>query len=347
MRRGWACLLLLASVGLGQPLLRLREHGIGGYAGPHNGVTWFAGGPAVIGGGPGMFLVNPRLGIGWNYVASEGDAGGLSFVYAGPAVEYWFGAMHAASWSIGGLAAYGDLLQQESRDRAASRTGFVGLEATVKGRVRCWRFLGLNLGASYRLAVPVSGNARFGVRDLSGPGAFFGLSYGAYPGYSGPPDGRSLRVAGCWSQKWTWVCGQPLRLDGGGTRLVVARHLLLGVGGYFNPTGVSRSGYSISYGEAGLWVEYVPWPAALVSPSVALMAGLGAPGFTDSQDSTQVFPGPMLDPLLALNFNLCEFLRVAAGVGYRLHAGRIGTPGFSPRDFSGATIELDTKVGEF
>jgi len=84
-----------------------------------------------------------------------------------------------------------------------------------------------------------------------------------------------------------------------------------------------------------------------VTPSVSVMAGVGAAGFTDESDSARVFAAPLLDPDLLLGFNVSEFLRVHAGIGWRFHFGQPGVTGWTSADVSGFTAALGMKVGEF
>jgi hypothetical protein len=147
-----AVVLGLVAAATAQPLFPLRPHEIGGYAGPHNGMTWIDGKPAVTGGGPGMFLIKGTTGLGWNYVSTEGDAGGLSVFYVGPSAEHWFFADRMLSLSAGVCAAWGLVSRRVHRDSAVERGAFVCLEPSVTGRLRLFRSLGLNLGLGYRFA---------------------------------------------------------------------------------------------------------------------------------------------------------------------------------------------------
>jgi hypothetical protein len=325
----------------------MRPHEIGGYAGPHDGVTWIAGKLAVTGGGPGIFLVNPRLGLGWSHVTTDGDADGLSLFYVGPNAEYWFLPDRVFSLSAGACAAWGQVTLRAHRDSAAQQADFLCLEPTLTARLRLFSFFGLNLGFGYRLALMPRPLPGFGNAAISGPSAFLGLSYGVYPGLNDAPGDRSLRVIGCWSQKFTWLKGRMLRLDGGGTRLVINRRFMAGVGGYFCPDAVRDAEYEVTLGQAGLWLEYVPWPEGPVTPSFSLMAGIGAPAFVDAGDSAQVFPAPLLDPDLLLNLNVTAFIRVHIGAGYRLYFGRPDVAGWTAPDFRGFTLTAGMKVGEF
>lgn len=338
---------LLAASTLAQPLVPLRPHAIGGYAGPHNGVTLVGGRLAATGGGPGIFLITPATGIGWSYVSTEGDATGLSLWYLGPAVEHWFFPERMLSLSAGATAALGRASRQLHRDSAVQRTSFVCIEPTVAGRLRLFRFFGLHLGLGYRLAYPWGGTSGLRSADISGPSAFLGLSYGVYPGINTAPAERSLRIAGCWSQKLTWLRGQPVLLDGGGTRLVINRRFLAGIGGYFGTNAARVAEYEVTFGQAGLWLEYLPWPDRLITPALSTVIGIGAAGFKDAADSVQVFPAPMLDPELLLSLNLTEFLRLHIGAGYRIYFGRPTVAGWTGSDFSGPTATLGMKVGEF
>ena len=206
---------------------------LGGMGGPHFRLTWFAGQPSMLGGGPAYLILDRRL--------YEGNTDQFMIGYGGPSAGWllfpdsWFSLWLGATAALGGM-----------REPAAGASGVFVLEPEAIAQVALGPFSRLGLGASYRWAVPFAEVPGYRWQELSGPSLVVRLTYGVYGQareagretslrreaslrQADPP--RRPRVVGSWSQKFSLVRGQLTRFDGGYTRFILRERWALGAMG--------------------------------------------------------------------------------------------------------------------
>lgn len=173
--------------------------------------------------------------------------------------------------------------------------------------------------------------------------AMFVLATAALPLQARPP----LGLTGAWSFKLTTLAGQSTLLDGGGTRLVVPLGdgaLYLGAGGYTSHEGPRLGGDLLGCMYGGLWGEYDFVPRRLVHLSLGLLAGGGMVGRMDeATGAMSASPMLVLEPELSVSLNLTSFLRLAAGLSYRLAVPFREVPGLGLARASAPALTLQLR----
>lgn len=125
---------------------------------------------------------------------------------------------------------------------------------------------------------------------------------------------RSISLTGFWSYKFTTLNGQFGVLDGGGTRLMINRSIIIGLGGYKSIEGPRVDEWFLQLGYGGIWTDYVFNSDSLLHFSVGGLIGVGGVGYTDkSIDETYISGMFVLEPEAYITVNITEFLRFSVG----------------------------------
>lgn len=246
-----AALLLVATVTAlsARPLLVLPA-GWGGAGGPQFKLTWVAGQPAMLGGGP-IYLIRDRLlWLGLNGSYLEGNIDELMLGYGGPSAVFVLEPEANLLFAIG-------------------------------------PYCRLGLGGTYRWTVPFRDLPGYGTAELNGFSVLLKLQYGVFgrsagatrnaaPAAAVPPK---IGITGAYSQKLILVRGQVAPFDGGYTRLILKRHWALGAMGYRADGGAQIEGNDFQMMESGLWGEYLFAPEATLSLSAGALTGVALVGY--------------------------------------------------------------------
>lgn len=172
----------------------------------------------------------------------------------------------------------------------------------------------------------------------------------SHGGFGGPV----LKMGDIAGETGLWVGGRggwiitideqnALSLGGGGYGLVTEHDLL-------DPNfGDTETDYRIMDGYGGFELEYTNRSHRLVHLSLSSLVGGGAlmvrdADFDDVMDDHD--PYFVLEPAANIELNVTDFMRAAAGVGYRYTSG-INSAGFEDADFSGVTGTFALKFGKF
>ena len=123
-------LLCLACPGLRADSLLPLPASLGGMGGPHFRLTWFAGQPSMLGGGPAYLILDRRLYLGLSGSYLEGNTDQFTIGYGGPSAGWllfpdsWFSLWLGATAALGGL-----------REPAAGSSGVFVLEPEAGSRM--------------------------------------------------------------------------------------------------------------------------------------------------------------------------------------------------------------------
>ena len=159
---------------------------------------------------------------------------------------------------------------------------------------------------------------------------------------------QSIRLTGFWSYKFTTLNGQFGVLDGGGTRLMINRSIIIGLGGYKSIEGPRVDEWYLQMGYGGIWTEYVFNSFSLLHFSVGGLVGAGGVGYTNkSIDETYISGMFILEPEAYITVNVTEFLRFSVGGSYRLGLGVTDVPGIDNNDVSGFSGTVLLRLGGF
>lgn len=113
--------------------------------------------------------------------------------------------------------------------------------------------------------------------------------------------------------------------------------------------GLPERDYFALNGYGGFAFEYTNRSYKLIHPTISALIGGGGLMIRDRDfDDIDRTPDQYLvfEPGAELEMNLTHFLRIAAGISYRLTSG-ISRAGFSDSDFSGFNGLLTLKLGSF
>jgi hypothetical protein len=345
-----AILLAAAAANLSAiPLLALPEPW-GGAGGPHFKLTWLAGQPAMLGGGP-VYLIRDRvLWLGLNGSYLEGNIDEFMIGYGGPSAGL---LLFPDSWVqvwLGGTVGFGGV-----RDPGVGASAVFVLEPEAVVQFALGPYCRLGLGGTYRWTVPFRELPGYGPRELSGFSVLARLQYGIFGRAAGaartasPAEEPSPRIgiAGAYSQKFSLLRGQVARSDGGYTRLVLKRHWALGAMGYRADGGAKVDGNDFQMMESGLWLEYLFDPAATLSLSAGALTGVALVGYLTPGGELEGSAAFLFNPELLGYLRLSEFARLSAGLGFRLALPFREVVGLRFWDSSGPTLSLNLAFGVY
>jgi hypothetical protein len=324
---------------------------LGGMGGPHFRLTWFAGQPSMLGGGPAYLILDRRLYLGLSGSYLEGNTDQFMIGYGGPSAGWllfpdsWFSLWLGATAALGGM-----------REPAAGSSGMFVLEPEAIAQVAIGPFSRLGLGVSCRWAVPFAEVPGYGWHELSGPSLVVRLTYGVYgqarareapPRRAEPPRRPRVGLVGSWSQKFSLVRGQLTRFDGGYTRLVLRERWALGAMGYRAPNGPKLGADDFQMMESGVWVERLFAPSRRFNFSVGALTGLALVGYMTPAEELVGSPAFLFSPEALAYLNLSDFVRLSAGLGYRTALPIRPVPGLEYWDCNGPTLSLNLVFGVF
>jgi hypothetical protein len=312
-----------------------------------------------------MVFPSPQLGFGLVLNYLEGDMEGLQFVYGGARGEWVIFPEFAVSPSFAFTAGGGALYPAYSEAAGDRATGVIVLEPEVNVAVGILPDLQLSLGAGYRLAIaPGPGDDGFQTADLSAPTIIVHLREGHfqdsgsmfYPKSKDPGKGRKhlprelkpdlpFIISGFYDSTFTTFGGEFARMDGGGTRIIFNKRVAIGATGAFLASETYLNGKRFAAMETGLWSEYVFNPFSILQVSVGGITGVGMYGWYDGGEVTGG-PAFLINPELFLTLFTADFIKVAAGCGYRFVAGS-SLSEVADTDLWGVTGSLHIRLGGF
>jgi hypothetical protein len=345
-----ALLLLAAATALpAKPLLALPE-GWGGAGGPHFKLTWVAGQPAMLGGGPVYLIRNRVLWLGLNGSYLEGNVDEFLLGYGGPSAGL---LLFPDSWVqlwLGGTVGFGGV-----RDPASGASAVFVLEPEANMLFALGPYCRLGLGGTYRWTLPFRELPGYGTAELSGFSILLKLHYGVFRRSAGTARIASssaamtprIGIAGTYSQKFSLVRRQVARFDGGYTRLILKRHWALGAMGYRAAGDAKVDGNDFQMMESGLWLEYLFDPEATLSLSAGALTGMALVGYLNPGGELAGSAAFLFNPELLGYLRLSEFARLSAGLGFRLALPFQDVPGLRFWDSSGPTLSLNLVFGVF
>lgn len=330
-------------------LFTFKEAGMGGYGGPQFRATLINDKFALFGGGPANILLTPSLCVGLDWMAPEGDAGGLDFYYGGPRMDYIFFPRSWFHLSIGSMVGAGWFSYQDpdvAGDTARSSWCFAA-EPELMASFNILNHERIGIGASYRLIAGSRDIVGLDESGLSGPSVFLKLMYGVYdPGLE--PEEKGFIFTGAGSRQFTLLAGRPSMLTGGGTRLLINNKLYIGVGGLTTIIGPRIGNNTLGMMFGGIWSEYVFNPHSLFEFSAGGIAGMGGGGtFNEVTGEESISPMLLADPSLYMSLNVTEFLKLTLGAGYRACYLINEVAGLEPMELSGPTLLVQLRLGGF
>ena len=341
---------ILAAVGLvlaGATTAGAEAPAVGGMGGPHFRLTYIAGSPTLLGGGPAYLILDSTLYLGLSGSYMEGNLDEFFLAYLGPSAGYLLFPDSWASLWLAGTAALGAL-----SDPAAGESGVLVLEPEAALMLALGPYCKLGLGASYRLVVPFQEIPGCESRELSGFAAVARLHYGVFrpepgssPAGSMPP--LRLGIAGCLSQKFSLLRGQLVRFDGGYTRVIFNGRFAIGAMGYRTPGSAKIENNDFQMMESGLWSEYFFGPSGWLSLSLGALTGIALIGYMTPADELVGSPAFLFNPEVQVYLKLANFVRLSASIGFRLAAPFQEIPLMSFWDYSGPTASLNLVFGVF
>ncbi len=151
------------------------------------------------------------------------------------------------------------------------------------------------------------------------------------------------------------INGQGALLVGGRGGWLINHSFLLGGGGFGLATradsqlpGVEEN--RITFGYAGLMLEYLLFPAKAVHGSIGVLLGGGGAGVRGDDgtraghysDAVWVY-----EPEVGVEFNMTEFFRINLGASYRIVTGVSELGALENKDFSSLNGSLMFKFGKF
>jgi len=361
-RRGFALLpalllfLLLPLAGArADSLFPLPAARLGGAGGPHFKLTWFAGEPGMLGGGPAWLIVDRSLYLGLSGSYLEGNTDEFMIGYLGPSAGW---ELFPDSWVglwLGGTAALGGM-----REPSAGSSAVFVLEPEAVVQFALGPYCRLSVGGTYRWVVPFREVPGYGMRELSGPSILFRTAYGVFrPARAGPagddsaaapaaaPPNPKVGILGCWSQKFSLVRGQLTRYDGGYTRLVFKDRWAVGAMGYRAPGGTKIGANDFQMMESGVWAEYFFDPSRRLHISIGALTGIALVGYTTPADELVGSPSFLISPEVLGYLNLSDFVRLSAGLAFRTAIPFQEVPGLTFWDYGGPTVSLNLVFGVF
>ena len=221
----------------------------------------------------------------------------------------------------------------------------------ARNRCHCrpWQLERIELGGSYRLAIPFQSPGGLVWKDLSGFSAMLKHQHGAFqPREVSDPDRSRLSLAGCVSQKFSLVRGQIARFDGGYTRLIIDHRFAIGARGNRVADRILIGGDAFRMMEAGLWGEYFLAPDRPVNLSLGTLVGVAMVGYIRFSTGELVgSPALLLNPECDFHLNLTRFARLGIGAGFRLAVPFTPVAGLSFWDTSVPTVSLNLSFGVF
>lgn len=175
------------------------------------------------------------------------------------------------------------------------------------------------------------------------------------PEYRTILDGKDLRISGMGGpfMQFTSVAGEFGHLMGGGGGILLNNFLFGGYGlGLTNnipaDANLVDDDDALSLGHGGFWIGYSLFGHLPVHLSVSSLIGFGELGLLPANSYTnslsdQIF---VLTPIIEIEANITQFLRIGAGATYTLMTG-VNIDGYSSRNFNAPGAFLSFKFGWF
>ncbi|HNX22615.1 MAG TPA: caspase family protein [Spirochaetota bacterium] len=161
---------------------------------------------------------------------------------------------------------------------------------------------------------------------------------------------QASKINGNWSDlvggKVAWIINHSFSLGAGGYGLVYPTDRQEFTGAPYN--GIDSE---INFGFGGILVEYFFWPDSIFTLAPGIMVGGGALQYYPGDDNDDEHTNPtdsffVVTPELNIYINVTEYVRIGAGVSYRMVKG-IDQKDFSDSDISGFSFSLAAAVGFF
>lgn len=168
-------------------------------------------------------------------------------------------------------------------------------------------------------------------------------------------DGKNLRISGRGGpfMQFTSVAGEFAHMMGGGGGIMLNEFFFGGYGlGLTNriPADANpmENDDKLTLGHGGFWVGYSFLGHLPIHLSVSSLIGFGELGLMPANSyissvSDQIF---VLTPIVELEANITQYLRIAVGATYSLYSG-VNLQGYSSKNFSSPGAFLGFKFGWF
>jgi hypothetical protein len=163
--------------------------------------------------------------------------------------------------------------------------------------------------------------------------------------------------------KYSEIKGSPGVLVGGRGGWIINHSFVIGLGGYGlanqiksndqNVSGFTPGSTYLNFGYGGVELEYIIQSDDLIHFSIYSLIGAGGvsyrDNFWDSRRDDLHSPGDeffVFEPAANIEANIISFMRINAGVGYRVISG-LNFDGLKNSDLGGFTAALTLKFGKF
>jgi len=161
--------------------------------------------------------------------------------------------------------------------------------------------------------------------------------------------------------QFTMFAGSPAFMIGAGGGKIFNHKFLLGGGGYGTMKGVlvkqenyqplnlqQNIAHNLHFGYGGFWTGYMPkWNSVFhITPSMFWAAGAISIRRSDNEKSVVTNFVYVLQPMIELELNVTEFVRVSLAPEYRF-VGNVQMEGYKSNDFSGLGAVFFIKFGAF
>ena len=168
-------------------------------------------------------------------------------------------------------------------------------------------------------------------------------------------DGKSLHISGFGGpmMQFTTVAGEFGHMMGGGGGVLINDFFFGGYGlGLTNQIKADASPTdpddNLQLGHGGFWMGYSLFGTAPIHLSISALAGFGELSFQipdtyQTRLNDQIF---VLTPIVEVEANITQYLRIGAGATYSLYTG-VQLPGYSASNFSTPGAFLSFKFGWF
>jgi hypothetical protein len=168
-------------------------------------------------------------------------------------------------------------------------------------------------------------------------------------------DGNNLKISGMGGpfMQFTSVAGEFGHMMGGGGGVLLNNFFFGGYGlGLTNriPADANQmdNDDNLVLGHGGFWIGYSLFGHLPVHVSVSSLIGFGELGLLQADTylynvHDQIF---VLTPIVEVEANITQYLRIGAGATYNLYTG-VNIEGYSSKDFSSPGVFLGFKFGWF
>ena len=144
--------------------------------------------------------------------------------------------------------------------------------------------------------------------------------------------------------KFTTIDGQFSFLMGGGGAWLLNHRIMIGGMGFGLASDLTSGGRALDMSYGGFNGGYIFFPDNVVHFTTHATIGWGEVSLQDPSESDKFF---VIEPNVDAEVNLLTWVRLCAGVSYRIATGVSGITGISNSDLSGLSGTIFIKFGWF